>query len=105
VDTVLTASVVCGMFVVLVVLFVAAVLRVRRGRGAGRVVAERLAELDDWFTPGRRRQLDQERLVATARVDTRTGDGDPLDRFTDVAALRRRWAGAERSRRPNSDQR
>jgi hypothetical protein len=90
VDTVLTASVVCGMFVVLLVLMLAAVLRVHRGRGGGRVVAERLAELDDWFTPGRRRQLDQERLVAVARVDARTGDGDPLDRYTDAAELRRR---------------
>jgi hypothetical protein len=78
------------MFGVLVVLFLAAILRVRRGRGAGRVVAERLAEMDDWFNPGRRRQLDQERLVATARIDARTGDGDPLDRFSDAAELRRR---------------
>jgi hypothetical protein len=90
VDTVLTASVVCGMFGVLVLLFLARILRVRRGRGAGRVVVERLAEMDDWFNPGRRRQLDQERLVATARIDARTGDGDPLDRFSDAAELRRR---------------
>jgi len=88
---VLTAAVVCGMFAVLVVLFLAACLRVRRGRGGGRVVAERLAEMDDWFTPGRRRQVDQERLVATARVEARTGDGDPLDRFPNAAVLRQQW--------------
>lgn len=77
------------------VLFLAAVLRLQRGRGGGRVVAERLAELDDWFSPGRRRQVDQVRVVATARVDTRTGDGHPLDRVTDAAELRRRWASAD----------
>ena len=85
----LTACVVCGVLLVLLVLLLGAVLRVHRGRPGSRVVAERLAELDDWFTPGRRRQLDQERLVAVARIDARTADGDPLDRFTDAAELRR----------------
>jgi len=90
VDAILAASVVGGMFMTMLVLFLAAILRVQRGRGGARAVAERLAELDDWFSPGRRRQVDQERVVATARIDTKTGDGHPLDRFTDAAELRLR---------------
>jgi len=54
--------------------------------------------MDDWFNPGRRRQLDQERLVATARVDARTGDGDPLERFSDATELRRRLGTSDGAR-------
>ncbi|MDF2975874.1 MAG: hypothetical protein K0S40_602 [Actinomycetospora sp.] len=34
--------------------------------------------------------------MAVARVDARTGDGDPLDRFTEAAELRRRGGLTDR---------
>lgn len=64
-----------------------------RGGASGAVEpASRAAvEVEALFSPAKRHQVEQQEIVDTTRVEEANGDGNPLDRYTDARALRRRW--------------
>ncbi|MHC1558718.1 hypothetical protein ACR9E3_07170 [Actinomycetospora sp. C-140] len=76
---------------VFVVLGAGVVSHARGTSGAASRAGRAAVEVESLFSPAKRHQLEQQEIVDTTRVDQSNGDGNPLDRYTDAAALRRRW--------------
>jgi hypothetical protein len=76
---------------VLVVLGAGVASHVRGTSGASSRAGRAAVEVEALFSPAKRHQAEQQAVVDTTRVDQGNGDGNPLDRYTDAAALRQRW--------------